>query len=244
VLRVAILVAVAGGAVALHRRQAPSAWLLGALIPILVRSVWTSLVASPYASFAGCADPLNPVAMARVAEASVTLGTLAIVGLWLGADLRSLSLVWPARPVVALSVIAVVVVAPLAVIVGPMLTGPFFGPVAIRTDDVGAVVPALVLATANSGMEELAFRGAILGWGARALGVRGALVAQAVLFGLFHVGPDFLNPIVALPVLAAVVAGGLIAGVIVRRTGSLMLPFAVHVALDVPLYYAFACRIP
>jgi hypothetical protein len=32
--------------------------------------------------------------------------------------------------------------------------------------------------------------------------------------------------------------------VIVRRTGSLLLPISIHAALDVPLYYAFACRLP
>jgi len=66
----------------------------------------------------------------------------------------------------------------------------------------------------------------------------------AVLFGVTHVGPDFQDGLVMLPVLAAVTLGGLIAGVLVRRTGSLLLPIAVHAAFDVPLYYAFACRLP
>jgi membrane protease YdiL (CAAX protease family) len=57
------------------------------------------------------------------------------------------------------------------------------------------------------------------------------------------VGPDFLNPLVAVPVLVAVSAGGLIAGLIVQRTGSLLLPIVIHMALDVPLYYAFSCRL-
>ena len=39
-------------------------------------------------------------------------------------------------------------------------------------------------------------------------------------------------------------AGGLIAGWLVNRTGSLAIPLAIHVALDIPLYYAFACRLP
>ena len=70
-----------------------------------------------------------------------------------------------------------------------------------------------------------------------------AMVLQAVLFGLVHIGPDFANPVAAVPVLAAMVAGGLVAGLIVQRTGSLLFPFAIHVALDVPLYYAVACRL-
>ena len=41
-----------------------------------------------------------------------------------------------------------------------------------------------------------------MGWGARAIRPRGALVLQAVVFGLVHVGPDFTgNPI---PVIVAV----------------------------------------
>ena len=35
--------------------------------------------------------------------------------------------------------------------------------------------------------------------------------------------------------------GGLIAGVIAVRTRSLLLPMAVHIGLDIPIYYAFAC---
>jgi membrane protease YdiL (CAAX protease family) len=42
----------------------------------------------------------------------------------------------------------------------------------------------------------------------------------------------------------AVGAGGLLAGIVVRRTGSLWLPIVVHIGLDVPLYYAAACRLP
>ena len=109
---------------------------------------------------------------------------------------------------------------------------------------VSAIVPALLLALSNGLLEELVFRGAILGWSARVIGAGPAIALQAVLFGLAHVGPDFLNPLAALPVLLAVTAGGVVAGLIVRRTGSLLLPVAIHVALDIPIYYALACRLP
>jgi membrane protease YdiL (CAAX protease family) len=39
-------------------------------------------------------------------------------------------------------------------------------------------------------------------------------------------------------------AGGLLAGLIVERTGSLAIPIAAHVGLDIPLYYGNACRLP
>ena len=36
-------------------------------------------------------------------------------------------------------------------------------------------------------------------------------------------------------------AGGAVAGWIVVRTGSLAIPLALHVAVDIPLYYGNAC---
>ena len=41
----------------------------------------------------------------------------------------------------------------------------------------------------------------------------------------------------------AVVVAGLVAGLIVRRTGSLWFVIAAHIAFDVPLCYAAACRL-
>ena len=41
--------------------------------------------------------------------------------------------------------------------------------------------------------------------------------------------------------MAALGLGGLIAGAIAVRTRSLLLPVAVHIGLDIPIYYAFAC---
>ena len=70
---------------------------------------------------------------------------------------------------------------------------------------------------------------------------RSDLVGQAVVFGVAHTGSDFVAS--PLPVVLAIVAGGLIAGLIVRRTGSLWLAIVVHIAFDVPLYYAAACRL-
>jgi len=72
---------------------------------------------------------------------------------------------------------------------------------------------------------------------------RGPLVAvavQAAAFGLAHgVGGDFAGS--PLPVMAATAAAGLALGAITLRTGSLLLPVALHAALDIPIYYANAC---
>ncbi|MGK2852275.1 MAG: CPBP family glutamic-type intramembrane protease [Candidatus Limnocylindrales bacterium] len=43
------------------------------------------------------------------------------------------------------------------------------------------------------------------------------------------------------PLVLAMGVGGLLAGIIAVRTRSLLVPIAVHVGLDIPIYYAFAC---
>jgi membrane protease YdiL (CAAX protease family) len=88
-------------------------------------------------------------------------------------------------------------------------------------------------------MEELIYRGALLGWSGRVMGVAPALVGQAIVFGLAHSGSDVIG--YGVPLSVALGVGGLVAGVIAIRTRSLLLPIAVHVGLDIPIYYAFAC---
>jgi membrane protease YdiL (CAAX protease family) len=219
----------------------PVVWLLGALVPVAVGLAWRLLPFPEPAGLADCGSLVSAPAWWRVAQAVAVLGSLALVARLLGADRASLSLRWPSRAVVIASFAFAGLVAPLALWLGPILAVPFFGPVRLETGILVAIVPAVVLALANGLMEEITFRGALLGWGTRALGPFGALVFQAVVFGLVHVGPDFIGS--PIPVIVAVGAGGLIAGVIVRRTGSLLLPIAVHAAFDVPLYYVQACRL-
>jgi membrane protease YdiL (CAAX protease family) len=88
-------------------------------------------------------------------------------------------------------------------------------------------------------MEELIYRGALLGWTARVVGVWPAVVGQAVVFGLAHGGADVTGPVVPLMLLMGV--GGLLAGAIAVRTRSLLIPMAIHIGLDIPIYYALAC---
>jgi membrane protease YdiL (CAAX protease family) len=89
-------------------------------------------------------------------------------------------------------------------------------------------------------MEEVIYRGVLQSWVARLSGIGPAVLAQAVIFGLAHgASPDFVGS--ALPVVALMIAGGIVAGVVVHRTGSLALPIALHVAVDIPLYYGNAC---
>ena len=65
------------------------------------------------------------------------------------------------------------------------------------------------------------------------------LLVSAVVFGLAHSGSDVVGN--GLPLMLALGAGGLIAGIIAVRTRSLLLPMAIHIGLDIPIYYALAC---
>ena len=145
----------------------------------------------------------------------------------------------PARAVVRWSIIGFLVAGPVALVLGPLVARPFFGEISYDVTMVGAIAPALLFAVANGSMEELAYRGALMGWSARVIGVPAAVVGQAVVFGLAHSGADVTGS--PLLLMAALGLGGLIAGVIAVRTRSLLLPMAVHIGLDIPIYYAFAC---
>jgi membrane protease YdiL (CAAX protease family) len=216
-------------------------WPAAAVIPAMVNLVWGTLPPPTTSDLAWCPDPLSPPALWRVGEA---LAVFAVVGLLmqrLGSSGRDIGLVRPSRALLVHSLAAAVAVAIGSLVLGTIAAAPFFGTVELKLDDPRAILPALILAIANGSMEEVAYRGAMLGWLTPSLGFRGALLAQALVFGAAHGGDDFVTS--PLPVMLAVGAGGLVAGLIVRRTGSLTLPIAVHAAFDVPLYYVAACRL-
>ncbi len=88
-----------------------------------------------------------------------------------GADCASLTsptAVWRAAEATA-------VLGALALVLGPIVARPFFGPIAYDATVLGAIAPALVFAVANGAMEEIAYRGALLGWSARVIGVPAAV---------------------------------------------------------------------
>ena len=239
-LRIPVLVALAAGAAVGIARDAPVRWAWAAAVPVAVSLAWGVLPA-PSAAPDGsdCDNPASPVAIWRMAEAFVVLASLTLLATVLKAPRSSLFLRWPASSVVRWSIIGFVVAGPLALVVGPLLARPFFGDVGYDATVVGAIVPALLFAAANGTMEELVYRGALLGWSARVMGIGPAVVGQAVVFGLAHSGADVVGNGLVLSL--ALGAGGLIAGIIAIRTRSLLLPIAIHVGLDIPIYYAFAC---
>lgn len=245
-LRILVLVVLVAGAGVAISRDAPVRWAWAGAVPVALSLFWGGLIADTVAGSVAvlvpvgsdCANPASPVATRRALEAVIVLGALAVLALVLRATPASLSLRWPARRWVGWAVAGFLVSGPIALLVGPYLARPFFGDVGY-TIVAGALVPALVFAVANGVMEELIYRGALLGWSAKVMGIGPAVVGQAVVFGVAHSGSDVIG--LHLPLMLALGVGGLLAGVIAVRTRSLLIPIAVHIGLDVPIYFAFAC---
>jgi membrane protease YdiL (CAAX protease family) len=186
-----------------------------------------------------CDDLLAPPVVRRLVQASLVLATIAILAVRMGGR-RSLGLVMPPdRRVTALAAACPLLV-PIALLVGPPLAGPFFGEVALGLPSAAALVPAAILAVANAALEEPSYRGAVQRRGAPALGRAGAIVAQALIFGCAHMGTDIVAGGVL--ILAGMVLAGLVAGLVADRTRSLLLPFAAHAAIDIPIALALTCR--
>src|SRR5436190_22092703 len=223
----------------LTRRPVADAW--AACVPIAVSLAWgIGGQPSDASDCSDCANPLSPPATWRLAEAVLVLAAVGLVGRAIGSSRRELGLRAPAGWLGPASIVGFAVLAPAGLLLGAWLAGPFFGSFQLDVSQPAAIVPALVFALANGTTEELAYRGAMIGWLGRVVDFRVALVAQAVVFGVAHAGPGYVGS--PLPVMAAMAAGGLLAGLIVHRTGSLLPVVLLHAALDLPLYYYFACR--
>jgi membrane protease YdiL (CAAX protease family) len=234
---VSIAMAVRGRARTTPRRV----WL--ATLPGAIGLTWAIFAGAPMPlpDALHCTDLLSPPTVTRVIQAVLVLGTLALVAALVD-DRAALRLRWPSdRRVTALAVAAPLILVPGSLWVGPLLARPFFGDVGLATGDAVALVPAVAFAAANAALEETAYRGALLGWSTPALGLAGAVLGQAVVFGFAHLGADVTG---AAPLLwLGMVASGVVAGLVAVRTHSLLLPFSAHLALDVPLFYAYACRV-
>jgi membrane protease YdiL (CAAX protease family) len=243
-----LLVLAAGFAVgtAVDRRRpvSPITVVWGAAMLIVLTGVWSGVPVPENArDGTTCADWLAPFALFRAAGAALILAAVAVVLRRSRWSLHDIGVRRASIRNVGASVGLLVVVGLAAGLVGPALAEPYFGPLPVDLGNVSAIVPALIFAIANGVLEETVYRGVLLETLRRLRGTPFALVVQAVAFGLAHgVGSDFAGS--PLPVMLATAAGGLGLGLIAIRSGSLLLPIALHVALDIPIYYANACLAP
>jgi membrane protease YdiL (CAAX protease family) len=239
--RLPVLAILAGGFVASRTtgRGQPSSW--AGSIPVAVSLAWGLMPLPPAATDGStCTDPLAPFATWRVAEATVTLATVAMLIPLVGGGGGGIGLRRPSRGVACLAIAAFALSGPAGIVLGPGLAAPFFGTVDMRLE-VAAIIPAAAFALSNGCMEEIAYRGCLQCWTGRSTGPVVSIAGQAIVFGLAHAaGPDVDGD--ALALWAAMTAGGLAAGTIAWRTGSLAIPIAIHVGLDLPLYLGNACR--
>ena len=223
--------------------------VLAAVLPAAAILVWRSLP-QPAADVTGldCVNLVAPPAVWRLLEAAVGLVAIGALVLDRTGSLGELGFRRGSRRVRALAIAALLVVTPLsmyvATLVGQGRFGiPVFGEFSLDFSQPLALVPALVFAGSNALAEELAYRGAMRTWLTPSLGVTGANLAQAIVFGLAHTGEDFVGLEAAIPTMIAMVVVGFVGGVIARRTGSLTLPLAIHAAADIPIYFYYACRV-
>jgi membrane protease YdiL (CAAX protease family) len=236
--RFVVLILLALGATVAVRREAPVRWAWAAALPVAVSLAWGQLTFGAGSSGDTCADPASPLVVARVVEAVLVLAVLGTLAVVLGANAGSIALRWPARRWVRIAVIGFLIAGPVGLLLGPLLATPFFGDVSYELA-LAPLVPAAVVAIANGVMEEVAYRGALQHWSARVMGIGPAVLGQAIVFGLAHSGSDVIGwPI---PLAVAMGIGGLLAGIIAVQTRSLLIPIAIHVGFDLPLYLGLAC---
>jgi membrane protease YdiL (CAAX protease family) len=247
-LRLPVLVALLVGFIAAmwHARSKgtlPSSetFVYGACMLVALSIAWSDIALPTNArDGSSCANLFAAFALYRAAGTVLVLAAVAVVVRLLGATGVEIGFRRVSRAAAALALGAFLAVAIVAVFIGPAMAEPFFGPLPVALGNMSAMLPALLFAIANATMEEVMYRGVLLRWVMRSRGPLLAMAVQAAAFGLAHgVGRDFSGS--PLPVIAATAAAGLAFGVIALRTGSLLLPIALHAALDIPIYYANAC---
>lgn len=233
----------------LTRRFGNGSAALAAVLPAAAILVWRALP-QPVADPAGldCANVLAPPAVWRFLEAGVGLLAIGALVIDRKASLFELGFHRGSRRVRVVAIVGLLVLAPIAIYAGTIVGdgqvgGMLFGSYALDLSQPLALLPALVFAASNALAEELAYRGAMRVWLVRSLGIVGANLAQAVVFGLAHTGDGFVGIEAVIPTMLAMVAVGFIGGVIARRTGSLTLLLAIHAAADIPIYLYWACRV-
>jgi membrane protease YdiL (CAAX protease family) len=230
---------VVGWAVLAGTRR-PEALGWAATVPVALILAWPWVLGADQPLGPGpCAEPLAVIALRRLVVVVAVLAAIAILGRVHRSSLAAIGFGRPPRLDTWLAPTGLVVLAVSGLVVGPWIAAPFFGRLEFERP-IAAIVPAVVFGVANGTAEELAYRGALQTWLGRATRPWLALAAQALVFGVVHVGPEvtaFVPVHVALLTLV-----GVAAGLYVRWRGSVWLPIGVHIGADIALYFGLACR--
>jgi membrane protease YdiL (CAAX protease family) len=236
---VAALVAAGWAGLALLRRPMALGW--AAALPLAVSLTWPWFLGAdhPFGP-AACAEPFSLIALRRVAVALVVLALVAVLARVHGSSTFDLGVRRLRRWDLPVAVGGLLGLAIGGLVIGPWVAEPFFGRLEFARP-LAAIVPAIVFGIANGTLEEVAYRGALQGWLGRVTGPWLAVLVQALVFGIVHVGPE-VTAWVPLHVLL-LGSAGFLAGLVVRRTGSLAIPIGIHIGADIALYYGLACRV-
>jgi membrane protease YdiL (CAAX protease family) len=236
---VAALVVAGWAGLVLLRRPAALGW--AAVLPLAVSLTWPWFLGAdhPFGP-TGCAEPFSLIALRRIAVLLVVLALVAVLAAVHGSSTFDLGIRRFRRWEMPVAIAGLLSLAIGGLVIGPSIAEPFFGQLEFALP-LAAIVPAVAFGVANGTLEEVAYRGAFQGWLGRVTGPWVAIPAQALIFGIVHVGPE----VTAWVPLHALLLGsvGLLAGLLVRRTGSLAIPIGIHIGADIALYYGLACRV-
>ena len=231
-----LLVLTGGCAIAVGRRV-PVAWSWAAMVPAAV--IATLRAFGPAATAwdeTTCTLPSSPAVLWAVAEALLVVSATAALAMVLHAKAGDLALRRPPRYAIRWAALGAAVILGGGLVGAILLAEPLFGVPDADPGGLGFLLPASVFAVALAASEELAWRGALLGWLGKTLGPWVAVLAQAGVYGTAW-GVAMGSPLGGL--LAA--AAGLLLGATVIRTRSLVVPLAWHIAFNVPFYVFIAC---
>jgi membrane protease YdiL (CAAX protease family) len=239
-LRIPVALATAAGWGLLRARGLPEAIAWAAVLPVAFVLPWPIVLgADAPLGEAGCIVPASPIVLRRLLVAGAGLLAVVLLARIHRSSRAELGLRRPGAREAAFALGACLVVAVAGLYVGPWLAGPFFGRLEFPVP-AAALLPAVVFGIANGVLEEVQYRGAMQAWLGRVMPWQAAIVAQGLVFGVVHAGPEVLA---LLPVHIAVMGtAGVGAGLVRRWTGSLWLPIGIHGGADIALYVGLACR--